>query len=197
MTSWCLVKCLIAGRRGVGAGCYGGVGRRVDELEYDPYGNVRRTRLSDFTRDGVTDTADLFAFLDAWYGGTSQGVHPSSDMDDDGLYGQGGGGAGPDVTDLFMFMDRWYEDLLVSHPRARLADAFDSAETGSGGVGGILTPDGEFLGGPSQSDNPYGYCGYYFDVETAAAQVLGPELPAGSSLGGDTGGGPKIGNLDG
>jgi len=143
--------------------------------------------LSDFTRDGVTDTADLFAFLDAWYGSTSRGVHPSSDMDDDRLYGQGGGGAGPDVTDLFMFMDRWYEDLPTSHPRARLADAFDSTKTGLGGVGGTLTPDGEFLGGPSQSDNPYGYCGYYFDVETAAAQVLGPELPAGASLGGDLG----------
>ena len=34
-------------------------------------------------------------------------------------------------------------------------------------------------------------------MEWLAAEVLGSELPSGASLCGDTGGGPKVGNLDG
>jgi RHS repeat-associated protein len=111
----------------------------IEELEYEPYGQSRRTAQGDFNRDGTISVQDNFDFLAARFAGD-----PSADENDDGTVS---------VQDIFDFLAEYLNP--DSTPRDRLSSLF--------------------------FDNPYGYCGYYGDAETAA-QVLGPVKRAGGSL---------------
>ncbi|MCC6322744.1 MAG: hypothetical protein IT438_15050 [Phycisphaerales bacterium] len=107
-----------------------------NDVEYDPYGNPRRTATADFNRSGGIAIQDLFDFLSAYFV-----PHLAADLNGTGAVS---------LQDLNDFLSEYYG--ADSTPRDRI----------SGRVLGTLI------------DNPYGYCGYHFDQETAAAKVLGP-----------------------
>jgi RHS repeat-associated protein len=106
--------------------------RLVDEIEYDPYGNARRTAQGDFNHDGYITTQDIYDLV-----GAEIGQHPAADTNEDGGVG---------VSDITDHLEEFF--AADPTPRDRISNSI--------------------------IDNPYGYCGYYADTETAAAKLLGP-----------------------
>lgn len=126
--------------------------RLLDEVEYEPYGSARRIARADFNRVNGQSIQDLYDFLDAEFAGSH-----SADINDSGTVSP---------QDIFDFLDLYF--AVDPTPRDVVSGFFD-----------IQYYD-DHRGGTNAdawlpvADNPYGYCGYHFDAETAAAQVLGP-----------------------
>ena len=123
----------------------------TERVEYSPYGVPLYQPATDFDGDGDVDTADEFAFLDAWYaqfGGSGIGPGPASaDRDRSGAV---------DVGDLFDFLDAWFADFPVGGPGA--PEGWISRKE--------VPPSMGVQDGPLGPDNPVGYCGYIHNPET-------------------------------
>lgn len=89
----------------------------IEQVEYDPYGRVRRTALGDFDHDGAIVTADIFANLAAF-----NAPSPAADHDWDGAVAP---------SDIFAFLAHWFA-----------ADATPRDQLSSSGPGGHDNPIG-------------------------------------------------------
>ncbi|MBX3405075.1 MAG: hypothetical protein KF699_16830 [Phycisphaeraceae bacterium] len=92
----------------------------VEQVEYDPYGRVRRTAIADFDHNGVVEVADIYANLAANFA-----ADPSGDHDWNGT---------TDVQDIFTFLTLWFEGDAT--PRDQLSS------DGRGAGGGHDNPIG-------------------------------------------------------
>jgi RHS repeat-associated protein len=79
----------------------------IEQVEYDPYGRVRRTALADFDHDGAIVTADIFANLAAFYAPS-----PAADHDWDGAVAP---------SDIFAFLAHWF--AADATPRDQLSSS--------------------------------------------------------------------------
>jgi RHS repeat-associated protein len=79
----------------------------IEQVEYDPYGRVRRTALGDFDHDGAIATADIFANLAAF-----NAPSPAADHDWSGTVA---------VADIFAFHAHWF--AADATPRDQLSSS--------------------------------------------------------------------------
>lgn len=118
-----------------------GESAKEGQVHYDPYGRGMRRVAGDYDYDGDVDVVDLNI---GFTNGYVAKTLPDSDMDGDGDV---------DVGDLFAGIN------------AYLAKSY--GPTDQLGVYYLDEATGVYKG----ADNPFGYCGYYFDKETAPIQL--------------------------